>query len=535
MDIGHNLNGSTRAWWSALAGAALGAAALLAPQIAAASPGAQAALTGKAEVERGFILEGATRPVYVLVRFEAPEFDIAPRSRPPLNLSLVLDRSGSMADRGKIEYLREAAKLAIGRLGSRDIVSVVEFDDEITLMWPAGRADRTRGLDRLIDGLEPRGSTNLTGGMMRGVEEAMRAQGHFRLDREALSRVLLLSDGLANVGVTDPREIGRLVRGARRGGVRVSTIGLGLDYDEDLMQAIAENGGGKYYYVEHPTQLARIFEEELKTMFATAARDVRLKFRGGRYIHSCEIVGFASASGGEVSADWPDFYSGEKRSVLLRLEVDAQEAGALDLGTLEISWRDARTGAEDSAVQRLGIEVSRDKDLVERSVNADVAVEAALVESERALEENVKLYQEGRHDEARARNDTVIRELAAKNATLKDERIARKIEALNVEQSQMEAAAGAPAMQADYLKATKQRLYQAKSGKRSLYVLKPGDSGLEVERLQQALKDAGYYQGDVDGTFDEDVKTALEAYQDAQGLQADGIAGAATQQSLGLY
>ena len=89
---------------------------------------------------------------------------------------------------------------------------------------------------------------------MRGADEIRPHR-----DPETVTRVLLLSDGLANRGVTDPRAIRRLVRGARQGGVAISTLGVGVDYDEDLMQDIAENGGGRYSYIEHPNQMADIF------------------------------------------------------------------------------------------------------------------------------------------------------------------------------------------------------------------------------------------------------------------------------------
>jgi N-acetylmuramoyl-L-alanine amidase len=99
----------------------------------------------------------------------------------------------------------------------------------------------------------------------------------------------------------------------------------------------------------------------------------------------------------------------------------------------------------------------------------------------------------------------------------------------------MSEAAHSPTAQQDYLKASKQRLYQAKSGKRTGFALQPGDKGLEVERLQEALKQAGAYKGPVDGIYDSDVKQAVEAYQRSNNLSADGVAGAATMDAMGLY
>jgi murein L,D-transpeptidase YcbB/YkuD len=172
---------------------------------------------------------------------------------------------------------------------------------------------------------------------------------------------------------------------------------------------------------------------------------------------------------------------------------------------------------------------------VDRNRNNAVAAEAALAESDRLQKEQVRLYQAGRHDEAQRNMAGIAKDLEEKNLTLKDDRVKRKIEALNVENRQMGTATASPSAQQDYLKSSKQRLYQAKAGKRSGFSLQPGDKGLEVEQLQEALKKAGVYKGPIDGIYDEDVKIAVRAYQQAKNLSADGVAGATTMDAMGLY
>ncbi|HTT98935.1 MAG TPA: VWA domain-containing protein [Rhizomicrobium sp.] len=498
---------------------------------------AKPALSSSLSIERPIITRGWTRPVYVLVHFSAPELDVRPNERPPLNLSLVLDRSGSMEDRGKIEYLRQAAKLAVGKLAERDVISVVEFDDRITLMWPAAHAHDIRELQDQIDQLTPRGSTNLAGGMERGIEEAQQARHDMHLSGETLSRVIVLTDGLANTGVTNPGDIAEMAANARRGGVRVSTIGLGADYNEDLLQSVAEGGGGKYYFVESPVQLARIFEEELHSAFATSARDVHIAFHGGSAVRDVEMIGFARSSGRDVSADWPDFYAGEDRTVLLRLDVSADRDGSLDLGHFDVAWHDARNGASGTLDLPIRVSVTDDMAASDRSLNKDVSVEASLAESERNLAANVKLAASGHADDAKKANAAIIADLKARNGVLKDERITRKLEAMQVEQDEITNAAAAPSPEAmqNYAKASKQRLYQAKTGNRAGYVLQKGDKGIAVERLQQALASAGVYKGKVTGLYDQPTADAVLAYQKKNGVNPDGVAGASTQMKLGLY
>lgn len=500
---------------------------------------AQAAdpLRGKITLDQPTVLAGGNTVVYAVVTFEGLDLDAgAAKERPPLNLSLVLDRSGSMSDQGKIEYLRRAAKLAVDRLGNRDTLSVVEYDDAITLMWPARRVGNTAEVKAMIDRLEPRGSTNLTGGMMRGVDEAKGAlDGPARADG-TITRVILMSDGLANTGITEPREIARLVRGAKQDGVRISAMGLGRDYDEDLMQSVAENGGGRYYYIEHPTQMARVFQEELGSMFETCARDVEIRFSGTAIIRKVEVVGYDDAAGTkDARRGLEDVFEGEKRSVLLRLEIAAPSSGSADLGELTLNYKTAKGGEAHRIAQKLTVDVTSDRAAVERARDKEATAEAALAESDRVQKEQVKLYQKGERATAQKNMTSLAADLSEKNKVLKDERITRKIEALNVENRQMQEAAASPTAQQDYLKASKQRLYQAKSGKRAGFSLQKGDKGLEVERLQEALKKAGAYKGPIDGKYDDDVAEAVETYQRSKNMPADGVAGAATMDSMGLY
>ena len=494
-------------------------------------------LRGQIQLNQSSVLSGGTRVVYAVVSFEGIDIDPGvTKDRPPLNVSLVLDRSGSMSDEGKMDYLRRAAKLAVDRLGSKDTLSIVEYDDQITVMWPAKRVTNTGEIKAMIDRLDPRGSTNLAGGMMRGVEEAKDALDGPADKSGTITRVILMSDGLANTGVTDPHEIANMVRGAKSNGIRISAMGLGRDYDEDLMQAVAENGGGRYYYIEHPTQMARVFQDELGSLFETCAQDVEIEFSGKAVIRKAEIIGYDDVKGNQtVKRDLEDVYEGEKRSILLRLELDASSSGNIDLGAVTVNYKTAKSGEAHKLTQSLSVNVSSDKVAVEKSRNKSISAEAELAESDRVQKDQVKLYQSGRRDEAQKNMTALAKELEGKNTYLNDDRLRRKIEAIKVENKQMNEAQASPSAQQDYLKASKQRLYQAKSGKRTGFALQPGDKGREVEQLQEALKKAGNYNGPIDGLYDEDVKKAVLTYQKSKNLSADGVAGATTMDEMGLY
>lgn len=493
-------------------------------------------IAARVSLDRPVVVQGQNQVVYVLVNLDAMDEDMPVSNRPPLNISLVLDRSGSMADAGKIDYLKRAAKMAVDRLNERDTLSIVEYDDAITVMVSPSRVTDSRRFHRLIDELSPRGSTNLAGGLDQGVDEALDARNSLAREGGTINRVILMSDGLANAGVTDPNQIRAMVRAAKNKGVRISSMGLGRDYDEDLMQDLAENGGGRYYYIEHPTQMARVFEEELATMFRTTARDCEMEFDGSSAVRKAEIVGFDAAPAQDVKQPLEDFYAGEKRAVLLRLEVAAGQTGNLDLGTLKVNYKTAKDQAPQTFAAPIAVSVTADAAAAERALNKPVAVEAALAETERAQKEQVKLFEEGRAEDAARNMAAMKKDLETRNRSLNDDKLRRKIEGLSVESRQMTAAAAAPAEQKEaYAKATKNRLYQAKQGNRALQSLQLGDKGIAVERLQEALKKQGFYAGPIDGKYDADVKAAVEKMQRAKNLNADGVAGAEAMDALSIY
>ena len=458
--------------WTIFRAAALAALLGAIPWLAAGAARNEA-VTPQVTIDRPVVLASDGAPIYVLVRFAALEEAAHDgRPRPPVNLALVLDRSGSMEDKGKLEYLKLAARTVVDALGADDLLAVVEYDDYVTVMWPSAPVEARGIIKRQIANLFPRGATDLVGGMMAGAKEV---RAH--LDGEAINRVLLLSDGLANRGVTDPWEVAGLVREARKKGVRISTLGLGLEYNEDLMQAIAESGGGHYYFVEHPNQMAGIFQRELTSLFSTTARDVDFRFEAGPAVDRLEVYGFVSeTAGGTTRVELEDFYAGEVRSVLLRFEARHGEVGNLPLGTLEFSYLDVGSGARRTFSTELAVTVSDDPAEVEHAANGEVEIEAALVEAERDHAGLIGLFKSGEDEEVNRGMETLIEKLQDRNAELADIRIAKKIEALEVEMADMRTivAEPTPGAMESLVFSSKQRLYEAQKGQRALYLLQEG-------------------------------------------------------------
>ncbi len=327
--------------------------------------------------------------------------------RLPLNLALVLDRSGSMQGE-KIRNLKEAVRLLMRRLRPDDVVSAVGYDHEVlTLARGATGQEGHEGVLAVLDRLHARGMTNLSGGWFQGRDLATghRVQG-------GVNRILLMTDGLANQGVTHRGALTELCRAAADEGTVTTTIGFGADYDEDLLRDMAEAGGGATWYVETPDQAPGIFEEEIEGLLSLAAQHVRLRFRlapGCRFVelHHDHPVHHTSAG---VEVGLGDLYALEPRPALFRLELDAptpttrgeKPVGGgpsgwspgedISLGTLEVSGY--RTGGSD------GVGVRRE--VVEFPLRFTLAGEGrtdAEVERVRALLHT-----------ARARRDALARE-----------------------------------------------------------------------------------------------------------------------------
>lgn len=210
------------------------------------------------QTDRRLVRAATSSTRYLLLRVTAPA---APaRGRRPVNVSLVLDRSGSMAESRKFELAREAVDRALVMLHPDDRFSLVVYDEHVELLVPsalASSASRRRAIDALRD-VHPGGSTNLSAGWLRGCEQA----AEFAKD-EQISRCLLLTDGLANRGLTDRDELALHAGELRRRNVSTSTFGVGADFDERLLRDMAHEGGGNFYFIESESQITSMLTGEL--------------------------------------------------------------------------------------------------------------------------------------------------------------------------------------------------------------------------------------------------------------------------------
>jgi Ca-activated chloride channel family protein len=321
--------------------------------------------------------------------------EVARPSRRPMNCAVVIDRSGSMGAEGKIENARSAVRALIDQLRPDDVFSIVIYDDVVEVLRPAGRVGDKAVLRRLVDEIGPRGWTNLGGGMVEGFRQSERYLGE-----GYVNRVILLSDGLANRGITDQEELGRIARRYRQRGVSLSTIGVGLEYNENLMVALANGGGGNYYYLEHATNLASIFRREFDLMSTLVAQSASLDLDLGRGVHFRDAIGCETAREGEsVSIALGDLSSGECREVTVELAVPRGHGSRL-LASGQVHYAIEGNTRKTSNTLRVVANYTQDVAAVDRNRDWDVQAKADVAVSTRQVEHALQALDEGRKDEA---------------------------------------------------------------------------------------------------------------------------------------
>ncbi len=282
----------------------------------------------------------------VLIRITPPRPEVH-FLRPPLNLGLVLDRSGSMSGGKKMACALEAASYVIRQLLPGDRVSVTTFDHAVETIIPSTYATDKPALLRRLAAVHPRGSTNLRGGWAEGARQVL----EHRFD-DGINRVLLLSDGLANEGVTDPNTLAAEARGRAAQGVSTTTLGVGDDYNEDLMEAMATAGDGRYYYIEAATQLMDIFQTELKGLMATVGEKVSLGLEPASKVAVVEVLNdLDRAATGRIML--PNLVVGMPILVVARLSIAARSNGWALL-EVRLAWDDPRSRERRVTRARLG-------------------------------------------------------------------------------------------------------------------------------------------------------------------------------------
>ena len=331
-----------------------------------------------------------------------------PEARPPVNLTLVIDRSGSMSGE-KIQHAKAAAIEAVRRLGADDVFSLVTFDHEVETLVPATRVGDCRVIEARIRSIVARGNTAIYGGVTQGAAELRK---HLE-DRRFTHRLVLLSDGLANNGPSSPDDFARLGTALGREHISVSTIGVGLDYNEDLMTRLARRSDGNTYFVSSSRDLPAIFNAELGDVLNVVARRVVVTVEFPVGVRPLEFVGREGVIRGQrAEFELNQLYGGQEKFALVEVEVASTRAGVeREVASATVVFEDALTQRSVKVDARGFARFTAVEREVVAAANRQVQTDYAVNVTAEAKDQAVLLVDSNRRDEA-------ARQLRARTAEL---------------------------------------------------------------------------------------------------------------------
>ncbi|NJK90898.1 MAG: VWA domain-containing protein, partial [Blastochloris sp.] len=306
--------------------------------LAACSSAETRSLHIKVEPERDRVLRSSAGDVIFQVEIRGRTEK--PRQRLPLNLAVVLDRSGSMSG-AKLEQAKQAALTVLDQLAPTDYFSLLAYDDEVQVLVPARRVENKERVRSAILALRAGDSTALYAGVREAAEQVKRY-----LSREKINRVILLSDGLANVGPSKPSDLASLGGRLLEERIHVTTIGLGDDYNEDLMMALSEASGANYYYVRDAEKLPGIFREELGNLQSIVARNIRIILEMPEGVRPVEVMGHPEVvfKNNRAELVLQEHYAAQQRGFLIRCEVLKPQGKSQELARVTLRYQDEVAG-----------------------------------------------------------------------------------------------------------------------------------------------------------------------------------------------
>ncbi|MGZ5286374.1 MAG: vWA domain-containing protein [Flavisolibacter sp.] len=392
-----------------------------------------------------FLVDTAARKAYLYLETRIGNFSSDTNNRVPLNISIVIDRSGSMQGI-KMGHAKRAAKNIIDQLHTNDYVSIVIYDNNVDSLQPPILVTDKQSIRKKIDGISPRGSTNVWGGSELGYEFVKRNY------REGfVNRVLLISDGIANTGLTDSTIIRLKVRHFKDvEGITISTFGVGYDYNESLMTDMAETGAGNYYFIDAAEKLTGIFEKELAGLLMLAAKDAEVKINlpeGVRLEKGYPLR--YTQQGREVSIKMRDLFANDSKGMLLCFDLDKNHNAEKEF-TTTLEYFDTRSKTKKLLVNRNLLNAAKNTGEYQKWFNQYVREQQVLYTSNELLEKAMVLVDRGEMVAARKTLQNSIQYLSYFPEYIKASSELRRMDSIIMEYS--ERMAPVQVMHADTLK-----------------------------------------------------------------------------------
>ena len=379
-------------------------------------------VTMTAEPTTSLLLASTTSQMGVRILMTASEESRA--NRPPLNLGLVLDTSGSM-EGDAIKAVRDNARELVGKLREGDHLSVVAFHSHADVLVPNVRIDGHNRAKILaaIEGIEAKGTTALSDGLAVGYQQLMAGTLP-----NGINRLVLLSDGVPN----DSTSLHNILAQIQQGGVSVTSLGLGIDYDTQLMNQIARDTGGAFHYIKEPTELAAVFDDELTRMTRIVGRNLVVYLQPGPGVTIEPLPGLQAMGNGGYVATIGDLAAGEQRDLMIPITATARgEGSTAELVEVTMTFDDV-IGHSGTAKREafVGVKASADEAAVKKAVK--VSLEGARIRANgaAAILQALESTRAGQVEQARKILAEAVKSVKAAAKQYPDENFAKLIDQL---------------------------------------------------------------------------------------------------------
>ena len=319
------------------------------------------------------------------------------KKRAPLNLAVVIDRSGSMSGE-RIARAKQAARMLVSMLQPDDILAIVTYDSSVHVLVPATKVTDKEDIIRKINSIQANGFTALFGGVSKGLAEVRKF-----LHKERVNRVILLSDGLANVGPRSPNALGRLGEASAKEGISITTIGIGLGYNEDLMTQLARRSDGNHGFARDASELDRIFRAELGDITTVIAQQVQVTIRCAPGIRPIRVLDRpAEIRDNVVFTSFNQLYSNQHKYLLLEIEPPiGNSEQPKDIAHVDVSFLDMQSRQRTHAKGQTALRYTLDERTVQQHLRRDVLIEVHEALGNEANQRAVTMRDKGQLENAR--------------------------------------------------------------------------------------------------------------------------------------
>jgi Ca-activated chloride channel family protein len=304
--------------------------------------------------------------------------------RAPLNLCLVLDRSGSM-EGAPFEFAKQACTYLVDQLTEQDVLSIVTFSDTVDVVMPMRKIVNKQLVKDHIMRLTVGDTTNIYDALVVGTQQAtsVNLPGY-------QTHLILLTDGEPTVGIKDFSTIVSVAARAKEFGFHITALGFGPDYNEELLAGIARRSGGKYYYIDQPQRIPEVFQQELVRLMTVVARNLKLEVQLARWVQVRQAFGGElQLQGRTATLSLVDVERGSVLNPLLELEFPNHPAGVYRIAKLTLRWEDVVTGRVETATADAVLEFTTDPVLANQPQDSRVANELQVAVASRALEKTI--------------------------------------------------------------------------------------------------------------------------------------------------